>query len=104
MSVEEGSKVDKLINVDLFLYIYAVAAKKRPDDLDDNEFMAQLYDSLVAFKKKKAEGAVRVSLAFDTDAPSSSGRKEEKREKDPKNKVFIIQNRNPILIYSLNIS
>ena len=83
LSAEDAKRVDNMISVDLFFYIYAVAAKSRAED-DDDYFMAKLQESLRSFKKRKEEVKAVTLAAFslDTDAnPSSEVEKGEISEK-----------------------
>ena len=84
LSAEDTKRVDNMISVDLFFYIYAVAAKSRAEDDDDDYFMAKLQESLRSFKKRKEEVKAVTLAAFslDTDAnPSSEVEKGEISEK-----------------------
>jgi len=90
------------MNLDRFVYIYAVAAKSRDDDTDDTAFMAKLRESLFSFKKKKAasEAAALEALWIDSDrepapkvpapmVPAPKVEKGEKKEKDKRNKLKV---------------
>jgi hypothetical protein len=89
MGVEDVQKLNNIVGIDLFLSIYAVAAKNRKEE-DDVDFMVQLRTALVAFKKRKAEAKAVASLAFENEAgPSHQVEKGEKGEKKQKGKAKV---------------
>lgn len=75
LSAVDARLLDKEIGLDLFIYVYAVAAKNRPEEEDDYEFMARLHDSLISFRKRKADAEAAAVAAFDfDDGASTKGR------------------------------
>jgi hypothetical protein len=89
LNEEDARKLDKIVTLDRFVYLYAVAAKSRGDD-DDTVFMGQLQESLISFKRKKAasEAAAATAFTFDTEPrPAPTDEKAEKKTKGQKAKV-----------------
>lgn len=91
MNREDAKNVDTKVSVDLFVYIFAVASKTRPDIEDDAAFMRRLQASLRSFREHKAVAAETL-FSFDRGAGESSkldkgetrGQNKKDRSMDPK--------------------
>lgn len=80
LSSEDAKKFDKIF-VDQFFYVYAVTAKSRVDDNDNDDFMAKLQESLCSFKKCKAEVDAGPLSKVEKEKIKE---KEKEKEKNPK--------------------
>ena len=71
MSHNDAKKVDAMISIDLFMYIFAVASKTRPDNEDYTAFMRRLQASLRSFHQHKIKAAYTL-FKFDNRPGESS--------------------------------
>ena len=82
LNKEEAQILQLPKNADLFIYNYAVAAKARIDDNDDDkEFMKKLRQLLIAFKKCHRNNKANVTAIHDEPGRSSNPTKGETKEK-----------------------
>ena len=82
LNKEEAQILQLPKNADLFVYDYAVAAKARIDDNDDDkEFMKKLRQLLIAFKKRHRNNKANVTVIHDEPGGTSNSTKGETKEK-----------------------